>query len=174
MFYAMHGGISRLGGQLHPGSFVPFRWGRVREFDRLRRGAGIRAPSGGTAYAPAAGRLAAAMATIKARRRPIRDGVERSNERNRRISQIPLAPAENNVSRNRRLRKMVPPERPVEGAAKIATRLSGDDRFTVESLPQSSRPGPNFLCKNARLPARSPGPDGYPGVNPKIRSKRPA
>src|SRR5450756_1951292 len=36
-------------------------------------------------YAPAAGRLAAAMATISARRRPIRDGAARSNERNWRI-----------------------------------------------------------------------------------------
>jgi hypothetical protein len=46
-------------------------------------------------YAPAAGRLAAAMATIWASRRPIRDGVSRSNERNRRISQAPCAPADN-------------------------------------------------------------------------------
>jgi hypothetical protein len=36
-------------------------------------------------YAPAAGKLAAAMATISARRRPIRDGATRSNERNCRI-----------------------------------------------------------------------------------------
>jgi hypothetical protein len=40
-------------------------------------------------YAPAAGRLAAAMATIWARRRAIRDWVERSNEPNCRISRIP-------------------------------------------------------------------------------------
>src|SRR5437868_8537697 len=38
-----------------------------------------------TAYAPAAGRLAAAMATMSARRRPIRDRVERSNAPNCRI-----------------------------------------------------------------------------------------
>jgi hypothetical protein len=54
-------------------------------------------PMGGvvSVYAPAAGRLAAAMATIWASRRPIRDGVSRSNERNRRMSQAPCAPADN-------------------------------------------------------------------------------
>jgi hypothetical protein len=45
------------------------------------------------AYAPAAGRLVAAMATIRANRRPIRENVERSNERNRRMSELPSAPA---------------------------------------------------------------------------------
>jgi hypothetical protein len=44
-------------------------------------------------YAPAAGRLAAAMATISASRRPIRDDVERSNEPNCRMAQLPSAPA---------------------------------------------------------------------------------
>src|SRR5205823_14687963 len=38
-----------------------------------------------TAHAPTAGRLAAAMATMSARRRPIRDRVERSNAPNCRI-----------------------------------------------------------------------------------------
>jgi len=57
----------------------------------VRRIRGFRAWS---AYAPAAGRLAAAIATIKARRRPIRDGAERSNKLNCRISRIPRAPAE--------------------------------------------------------------------------------
>jgi hypothetical protein len=37
------------------------------------------------------------MATINARWRPILDGVERSNERNCRISQVPLAPAEQSL-----------------------------------------------------------------------------
>jgi hypothetical protein len=46
------------------------------------------------AYAPAAERLAAAMATISARRRPIRARVERSNELNCRMSRIPGAAAE--------------------------------------------------------------------------------
>jgi hypothetical protein len=45
-------------------------------------------------YAPAAGRLTAAMATISARQRPIRDRVERSNEPKSRISRIPCAAAE--------------------------------------------------------------------------------
>jgi hypothetical protein len=49
-------------------------------------------------YAPAAGRLAAAMATIWARRRAIRDWVERSNEPNCRISRIPCAAAETIVA----------------------------------------------------------------------------
>jgi hypothetical protein len=48
-------------------------------------------------YAPATGRLAAAMATIWASRRRIRDGLVRSNERSFRISQIPSAPAEQNA-----------------------------------------------------------------------------
>jgi hypothetical protein len=46
------------------------------------------------AYAPAAGRLAAAMAAISARRRPIREGAERSNEVTCRIARIPSAPTE--------------------------------------------------------------------------------
>ena len=41
-----------------------------------------------SAYAPAEGKLAAAMATIKARRRLRRDGVERSNDFNCRIAQF--------------------------------------------------------------------------------------
>jgi hypothetical protein len=44
-----------------------------------------------SAYAPTAGRLAAAMATISAKRRPIRDRVERNSEFNGRISIIPGA-----------------------------------------------------------------------------------
>jgi hypothetical protein len=48
-------------------------------------------------YTPAEGRLAAAMATISARRRPIRDGAERNNELIRRISQLPSAPAETSI-----------------------------------------------------------------------------
>jgi hypothetical protein len=59
------------------------------------------------------------MATIKARRRPIRDGVERSNERNRRISQIPLAPAENNVARKEALKE--------NGPARAACRGRGEN-----------------------------------------------
>jgi len=45
-------------------------------------------------YAPAAGRLAAAIATIWDSRRPIRDGAPRSNERSCCISHLPSAPVE--------------------------------------------------------------------------------
>jgi hypothetical protein len=51
-----------------------------------------------SAYTPAAGKLAAAIATISAKRRPIRDGAERSNEFNRCISPIPSALAEKHCS----------------------------------------------------------------------------
>jgi hypothetical protein len=44
------------------------------------------------AQAPAAGRLAAAMATIWASRRPIRDGAARRNEVTCRISHFPFGP----------------------------------------------------------------------------------
>jgi hypothetical protein len=48
--------------------------------------------------APASGRLAAAIATNWAIRRPIRDGVERSNERTRRILKtLPRRPGENRL-----------------------------------------------------------------------------
>jgi hypothetical protein len=46
----------------------------------------VRSSDRETSYAPAAGRLAAAMATIWASRRPIRDGAPRSNKRTCRIS----------------------------------------------------------------------------------------
>jgi len=49
---------------------------------------------GRSGYAPAAGRLAAAMATISARRRAILDGVERNNDLSCRMSPNPSAPAE--------------------------------------------------------------------------------
>jgi hypothetical protein len=48
--------------------------------------------STGFDYAPAAGRLAAAMATIWARWRRIRDGAVRSNELIRRMVGFPFAP----------------------------------------------------------------------------------
>src|ERR1700736_3366833 len=77
------------------------------------------------------------MATIQARRRPIRDGAERSNELNFRISQSPSAPAETIVPRREAQNKrMVPPERRVEGAAKIATRLSSQPQMAVVLLPR--------------------------------------
>jgi hypothetical protein len=50
-------------------------------------------------YAPASGRLAAAIATSSARRRPIREGAERSNVRICCMTQVPPAPGETVVSR---------------------------------------------------------------------------
>jgi hypothetical protein len=74
-------------------------------------------------YAPADGRLAAAMATISARRRPIRDGAERNSERKCRMSRLPSAPAETIVSRSKAHdAKMVPPRTRVESAAKSVVR----------------------------------------------------
>ena len=98
---------------------------------------------GRSGYAPAAGRLAAAMATISARRRPIRDGAERNNERKCCISQLPSAPAETIVSQSKaHERNMVPPWTRVESTAKIATRPSSDRWFTVDLLPPSRRQRP--------------------------------
>ena len=74
------------------------------------------------------------MATIRAKWRPIRDGADCSNERNCRISLIPRAPGKTIVLRPAHARKMATPGRPVEGAAKIATRPSSDSRFAVELL----------------------------------------
>jgi hypothetical protein len=53
------------------------------------------------AYAPAAGRLAAAIATIWDSRRPIRDGAPRRNERSCCISHLPSAPVEQRSSDRR-------------------------------------------------------------------------
>jgi hypothetical protein len=52
------------------------------------------------AYAPAPGRLAAAIATISDKRRPIRDRVDRSNELNCCIIQIPQRQPKRPVARN--------------------------------------------------------------------------
>jgi hypothetical protein len=59
------------------------------------------------AYAPAAGRLAAAIATIWARRRPIRDGAVRNIVATCRISHLPSEPAERSFQQQRALWKMV-------------------------------------------------------------------
>ena len=75
----------------------------------------------GSAYAPAAGRLAAAMATISARRHPIRHRVERSNEFRRRMSIIPAVSAEA-FGRGGVTERMGIRRARVEPAVKIATR----------------------------------------------------
>jgi len=54
-------------------------------------------PNSVAVQAPAAGRLSAAMATIWARRRPIRDRTERSNELNRRMSQNSWRPEQSSL-----------------------------------------------------------------------------
>jgi hypothetical protein len=64
------------------------------------------------------------MATIWARRRPIRDGVEPSNERSGRMSQVLPRQRENHPANKGRGLKMLTPDQPVEGATKITTRLS--------------------------------------------------
>jgi hypothetical protein len=80
------------------------------------------------------------MATIWAKRRPIRDDAERKNEFTCRISPIPRAPAENNRSENTAQNpKMVPRERRVEAGAKIATRPSPVRLMAVVLLPRSDR-----------------------------------
>src|ERR1700732_3146485 len=88
------------------------------------------------AKAPAAGRLAAAMATIMASCRPIRDRVERSNEPNCRISPIPLVPAEQSVREQGRATNTWSRLRGrVEMAAKIAMRPSSGHLMAVVFLP---------------------------------------
>ena len=68
--------------------FCSFEERQKRGDTRLRR------PHTGSVYTPAAGRLAAAIATISASRRPIRHLVERNNEFRRRMSIIPAVSAE--------------------------------------------------------------------------------
>src|SRR5260370_10531044 len=103
------------------------------------------------------------MATIRARRRPIRDGAERSNELNFRISQSPSAPAETIVPRREAQNKrMVPPERRVEGAAKIATRLSSQPQMAVVLFPrpvrQPSKSSPGIARVVLDVPVRTATP----------------
>jgi hypothetical protein len=111
------------------------------------------------------------MATIKARRRPIRDGVERSNERNCRISQVPLAPAEQSLlqallKRNEAARKAC------RGRAENSN--AAIDRRSIHSgIIAAMNPATvefSLLKIGARRPV--PGPHRYPGVNPKARWKR--
>jgi hypothetical protein len=82
-----------------PPEFIPkLEHGRSVHADGLPQKTGTSttrlAPDG---YAPAAGKLAAAMATISASRRPIRYGALRSNELIRRMVRFPSAPARTSV-----------------------------------------------------------------------------
>jgi hypothetical protein len=124
----------------------------------------------GSAYAPAAGRLAAAMATISARRRPIRDPVERSNELKWRISNIPAASAEA-FGQNRTCKQRMGIHRAgVEPAAKIATPPPSVP--TWQQIHCGDAPGDeeNLLRPTSGKPATQS--DHYPGLKPKLRSKR--
>src|ERR1700682_562548 len=110
------------------------------------------------------------MATISARRRPIRDGAERNNERKCRISQLPSAPAETIVSRSKAQdANMVPPRTRVESTAKIAKRPPSAPCLTVDLLPQSvRRRSKSSLAKIPRA-ARCAGPKPLP----RRKSERP-
>jgi hypothetical protein len=111
------------------------------------------------------------MATISARRRPIRDGAERSNECKCRISQLPSAPAEIIVSRSRaQAANMVPLRTRVESSAKIATRPSSQRRFTVDLLPPSGRRRPKSSLSIIRAPeSRASSPPVSPSLDRRIR-----
>jgi hypothetical protein len=87
------------------------------------------------AYAPADGKLAAAMTTIKARRRLRRNGVERSNDFNRRIASSFRDGGHKCSAKTGANRKMGPPSVPVEGALEIATPPSPDRGLAVDFLP---------------------------------------
>jgi hypothetical protein len=96
--------------------------------------------SPGTAYAPTLGKLAAAIATIWARRRLIRDGAELSNEPNCRISPIPHVTAEAIVSQmDARKAKMFSPPACVEAVPKIATHPLSDGGSAVDLLLAAAR-----------------------------------
>src|ERR1700694_6234544 len=103
------------------------------------------------------------MATISARRRPIRDGAERNNERKCRMSQLPSAPAETIVSRsNAQNQKMVRGSTGVDSAAKIATRRSSGRCLTVNLLLRSGpRRSKSSLTKISRA-GRCAGPERLP------------
>jgi hypothetical protein len=94
------------------------------------------------------------MATTWASTRPIRDRVERNNELNCRISQIPVAPAETFVSEHAVQQELMGSgQRRVEAATKIATRPPPDPDMAVDLLSRSDRQRTNFLCEIQRVTA---------------------
>ena len=122
--------------------------------------------------APAAGRLAAAMATIWARRRPIRDRVERSNAIKRSITSIPGASTQTvgPAIKSARRRYGFPVSAESRSAAKIATRPSPEPtRQQIYCLARRQSKKQNLLRALREL-ADPPTP--YPGANPNVRSKR--
>src|ERR1700726_882409 len=102
-------------------------------------------------YAPATGRLAAAIATNRARRRPIRAGAERSSELIRRIA-VSLSRRRNKCPQPHGAKgKMVLPNGGVETAAKIAMAVPSPARTPVDLLLPRARFGesssiPDFLA----------------------------
>ena len=127
-------------------------------------------------YAPAAGRLAAAMATIWARRRPIRDGAARSNLLNCRISQGSNRASRNHRSANKSARWKNGPARPA-----CRDRSENSNASIVRSAPGGgfiAAIGPAaveiFSAKIRRWRPDAPGSNRYAGLKPNVRSKRPA
>jgi len=96
---------------------------RARE-SGVRDGARHRRRRAAIAYAPTSGRLAAAMATICAKRRPSRDGALQNKVATCRMLQFPAAPAEQTCRKEKQTTQdanVAPPPGGVEGAGKIAT-----------------------------------------------------
>jgi hypothetical protein len=114
----------------------------------------------GRNYAPAAGRLAAAMATISARRRRTLAGAERSNDRRCRMITMSSRADGNQSFREAHTIKMGLPQRRVEGAPKIATCLSSDPLQTVVLLPCRNQPQLESSIANRGL-SPSSARDGF-------------
>jgi hypothetical protein len=106
--------------------------------------------------APAAAMPPAAMATIWANRRPIRDGPARRNEARCRISQIPSAPTEQSFRER-----------------KCAGRGENSNTSIVRSMIGSGSIAAFQSATIEIFSAKKTGlPDRYAGANPKVRSKR--
>jgi hypothetical protein len=109
------------------------------------------------------------MATIWAKRRPIRDEAERKNEFTCRISPIPHAPAETSFREQRRMK--------VNGVARAGCRGRGQNSNAaiVEAAIHSgfivaiqAATVEIFSLENPEPPMAN----RYPGANPNVRSKR--
>src|SRR2546421_9911574 len=103
------------------------------------------------------------MATIWARRRPIRDGATYSNEPNLRISPIPSRAAEERFRRQWSQLKMIATDKFVEGAQIIATHSSSGGGGRVNLLTRSIRKPPKF---SMRVSGRDARKQPYAGANP--------
>ena len=113
------------------------------------------------------------MATISARRRPIRDGAARSNERNWRIFSGSFRASGPMVRQQKHRWK--------DGTARRGCR---DGRENSNARPVRDAPGSEFIAAigpaavetfSAKMPSRradSGSPVRYAGLNPNVRSKR--